>query len=469
MKKVALKIAPHGIVFASFSCGLFVALTSEQILALAPDAASAKAGSQLSSPSKWAQLGQDERALWGECQGSGKVPYRTQIALAEPAFKCTCPSRKFPCKHGLGLYLLLDAQPSLFPQAHPPAWVTDWLDSRQQRQEKKADKGAALTPEQTQAAVAQVLRREEKRELNVTRGLADLQTWLHDLAREGLAGSRERGPAFWDGMAARLVDMQAGALGARLKRVGAMCYQATLPDWERRVTDELASMYLLIHAWERIESLPAPLQRDVRALVGFSVSREDVLAEPPVADRWLVLAQRSSEDERVRSRATWLYGVASRRWALLLHYAAGIQGFEQNVMPGTEFEAELCFYPSALPLRALVRQQSPVMPLTSAPAAPGSVAGLLDGYADALAKQPFLEGWPVLLADVVPDTANRTLRDGTGAAIALHATFRHSLHLAAFSGGHPLTLVGEWDGEALLPLSAWHEGRLYNFESDLPA
>ena len=114
-------------------------LNAEQILALAPDASSARAGSQLATPGKWGGLGINGEAMWGECQGSGKVPYRTQIDLGEPAFKCSCPSRKFPCKHGLGLYLLRAAQPALFPEGTAPQWVTDWLDGRRARREKKEE------------------------------------------------------------------------------------------------------------------------------------------------------------------------------------------------------------------------------------------------------------------------------------------------------------------------------------------
>lgn len=449
--------------------GSRVTLSSDHILSLAPDAASAKAGSQLATPAKWSQLGRDERALWGECQGSGKLPYRTQIDIAEPAFKCTCPSRKFPCKHGLGLYLLLSAQPGLFTAGAAPQWVRDWLDSRQQRQEKKAEKAAEHTPEQAQASVAQARKREEKREQSVSRGLADLRTWLHDLAREGLAGVRERGPAYWNAMAARLVDAQAGGLAARLRRAGAMCFQTTLHDWERRLANELAALYLVASAWQRIDQLPDKLQRDLRSLVGFTVSKEEVLAEPPVADRWLVLAQRSSEDERIRSRATWLYGVATQRWALLMQFAAGAQGFEQSVPVGTRFDGELCFYPSALPLRALVRQQSASTPIDGdAPASDGFPA-LLEAYADALASQPFLDSWPAILPGVVPDAGSHTLRGADGSVIPLDAGFRHHLHLSALSGGHPLTLVGEWDGEAFLPLAGWHGGRLHNFETDFLA
>ena len=96
--------------------------TTEQVLALAPDPASAKAGKDLAGQrKKWANLGQDERAAWGECQGSGSKPYQTKIDLSEPAFSCSCPSRKFPCKHGLGLFLMLAQQPALFASGTPPA------------------------------------------------------------------------------------------------------------------------------------------------------------------------------------------------------------------------------------------------------------------------------------------------------------------------------------------------------------
>ena len=98
-------------------------LTEEQIIQLAPDAASVKAGKGLAVPGKWVLLACSERAVWGHCQGSGKNPYQTAIDLNDIAFKCSCPSRKFPCKHGLGLLLLFAAKPELFEQAEEPDWV----------------------------------------------------------------------------------------------------------------------------------------------------------------------------------------------------------------------------------------------------------------------------------------------------------------------------------------------------------
>ena len=106
--------------------------TQEQILALAPDASSAKNAITLATSRKWSSLGCNEKAVWGDFQGSGKNPYNTQIDLTEPAFKCTCPSRKFPCKHAIALFLLFVNEKQLFTQNSPPARVSDWLEARSQ-------------------------------------------------------------------------------------------------------------------------------------------------------------------------------------------------------------------------------------------------------------------------------------------------------------------------------------------------
>src|SRR5512145_93009 len=115
----------------------------DQIIALSPDAAAAKAAQELTTLRKWVTLGAGETAVWGECQGSGAKPYQTRIDLDEPAFKCSCPSRKFPCKHALGLLLLYADQSAAFKAATPPAWVSEWLASRDQREQKQAEKQAA--------------------------------------------------------------------------------------------------------------------------------------------------------------------------------------------------------------------------------------------------------------------------------------------------------------------------------------
>jgi hypothetical protein len=264
-----------------------------------------------------------------------------------------------------------------------------------------------------------------------------------------------------------MADAQAAPLARRLRRAGSLLYQSGLRNADNLVANELASVYLLTQAWQRLDQLPPALQADVRTLLGWTVSQEEVLRQPGIAGCWRVLAQTTFDDERLRVRATWLHGGPDARWALLLQYAVGAQGFEQQFAPGTEFDGELCFYPSAYPLRAQLKRQDEIRPLAGIGAAPSDLDALLDTYAGALAVQPFLERHPVLLAGLVPDAIDHDIvHDAHERAIALHPDFRRPLHLLALSGGHPLTLCGEWDGRTLLPLSVWHEGRLLNIDDD---
>ena len=80
----------------------------ERVLALAPDAPSQRTALSLASGRAWpvtgAAAGAD--AVWGECRGSAAAPYRTVVDLSGPAYRCSCPSRKIPCKHVLALLLL---------------------------------------------------------------------------------------------------------------------------------------------------------------------------------------------------------------------------------------------------------------------------------------------------------------------------------------------------------------------------
>ena len=292
-------------------------LNTDQILSLAPDASSAKAGSQLASPAKWDKLGRSETATWGECKGSGKDPYRTQIDLGEPAFKCSCPSRKFPCKHGLALYLLLAQDSALFAAVEAPPWVSDWLRDRQQRAEKKrsgaSEPPAAKTEEQSAASAATNLKRAEKRENKVASGLAALHTWLHDLEREGLATVRDRGPAYWEAMAARLVDAQAAGLAGRIRRAGKLCFQSVVQACSQQPGRERAARYRHGDAYARLETLSPDLQHDVRTHIGWTTSSEDVLALAGVTDCCQSLSYHHVEYDRIRTAATWLRGARSGR------------------------------------------------------------------------------------------------------------------------------------------------------------
>src|SRR5262249_14325325 len=144
-------------------------------------------------------------------------PYQTQIDLTEPAFRCSCPSRKFPCKHGLGLFLLLATQPAAFKEKRPPDWVVEWVASRAKRAQQRVEKQEKVEGgEKTVDAAAQA-KRAASRDAKVTTGLQELEVWLRDIARGGLAAVQSQPPKFWERTVARLVDAQAPGV-ARLVR-----------------------------------------------------------------------------------------------------------------------------------------------------------------------------------------------------------------------------------------------------------
>ena len=227
-----------------------VSLTSEQALALAPDDSSVKAARSLATPRPWSALGQNGRSIWGACQGSGKDPYLTQVDWEGPAFKCTCPSRKFPCKHGLALLLLLAEQPALFKEgADPPEWVATWIATLQQKAEAKAI--VRETPPQVDEAAR--AKRVEQRAERVSDGIDLVELWLRDLLQQGLASAPSRGFGFWDQQAARLVDAQAPGLARLVRDLGSIAVSGA--GWQDRMTRAIGRLVLLIHASRRLDRL----------------------------------------------------------------------------------------------------------------------------------------------------------------------------------------------------------------------
>ncbi|MFC7649873.1 SWIM zinc finger family protein [Streptosporangium lutulentum] len=437
----------------------------DQVLALAPDASSQKAAQGVSSPGKWSGIGSAADSVWGECKGSGSKPYRACVDLSELAYRCSCPSRKFPCKHALGLLLLWSADG--VPAAGAPAdWVAEWLDQRRERA-AKATGLAAEAAEATRAGGAGAgpadTRRAEQREQRVAAGLSDLERWLADQIRQGIAGSRRHD--YWDDLAKRLVDAQAPAVAGTLSRLSSVLNGE---DWPARLLSEYALLHLLCVAHRRLPAAVAAsgsavvdpgtpagadgtgLVRRVRERVGFPVTKEEVLAGETVRDLWDVLGRRDEEQDRLIARRVWLRGRRTGRAALVLSFAMTGQALDASLVTGTTLDADLAFYPGSAPLRALVAVHHGAVS-TGFPTA-STVEQALDEVAAALAGDPWLDSWPVVLGPVTP-------------------AGRGPWHLAGSSGGSrctrppaplavdrrlrrpPLTVAAEWTPRGLRPSS----------------
>jgi SWIM zinc finger len=422
-----------------------------RVLALAADASSRQAAQPLATGSSWPLTGAaDGSALWGECRGSARAPYRTAVDLSGPAYQCSCPSRKFPCKHALAL-MLLWSDGAVGTDGDPPEWVRSWLAARSAKTSDAKDAKPPADP-----AAAQ--RRAAQREARVASGLTELDRWLCDQARQGLAASQRAGYRHWDDIAARMVDAQAPGLAERLRALAAVPFSGS--GWEGRLLEEYALVRLLAIAGREQAGLPPPLRDTVRSRVGFTVRQADVLASvTPVRDYWHVLARRDLDQDRIRTRRTWLRGRDTGRAALVLSFAAvwgSGQALDDSLTVGTGIDADLAFYPAAVPLRALVAARRDTAPAGAPPGV--TVAALLTGYAAALGEDPWLDTWPAVL-DATPARAPvPCLYDGAGDAVPLHPGAGDCWPLFALSGGRPLTVAGEWTPRGLWPLTAWDEG-----------
>ena len=447
--------------------------TEDQAAALVTDAGTLKRGRELAGPAKWGNLGRTDTAAWGECAGSGSKPYLVGIDLSEPAFKCSCPSRVFPCKHGAGLLLLLARQPALLPAGTPPAWLAEWLDKRQAKDEAQAEKAAAKPAKKVDADAASTSeasnstpnaaqqKREAQRHARMQAGAEDLETWLLDLLRAGLADLEKKGANFWENQAARLVDNQLPGLAAVLRELAE--YPTAGPNWAARLLSRLGELYVLVRAFLNRENLAPAARQDVWQQVGITPKKDDLLADAAalvIADTWLVLGQYTWPEERVMGRRSWLYGQNSGRTALVLEFAFGSQPFATPLIPQGKYAGEVVFYPGLLPLRAV-----PVSLAFKGSAAdatpPGqSIGQLLESYATALAHQLWLRQWPAAIGPVLlhPQPDGRWLLHHPAESLALPLRLvdeETAWQWLAFSGGQPLTLFGEWDGQAFTPFVTW--------------
>lgn len=438
-------------------------ITSDQVLALAPDSSSASAGKKLNNLKHWKSTGMSAEALWGECQGSAL--YQVKVELASLTSQCSCPSRKLPCKHSLGL-LLLAASSSVSP-AEPPEWVTTWLAKRAASGTRKQERAEKAAKAATDAPSAAQLKTAEKRLANVKKGVETLDLWLNDLVRQGLAGVSSQPASFWYQQAARLRDAQAGALDTRVRRL------ATIPNaspaWPEKLLGELGKLALLTHTFAQEEQLEPGMRAEVRQLIGWNLTQDEVSARgEALRDDWLILGQVLQEEERGKTQRTWLTGARSGRAALILQFSMAGQPFAESFAPGSHQEAELTFWPGAYPQRAFLgKRLGDLAPITDALPGVDSIDAFLDTVAQALGHQPWLEHFLCVLRGVVPvcseDGKIWHVRDNEGQA--LPCTDSTGWLLLALSGGHPLDLAAEWDGTTLRPLAAMARGTYTSFSA----
>jgi hypothetical protein len=445
-----------------------MAISLDKIEAMAPDQPSLAAATKIKA-SAWPVLAQNAAHgfAWGECQGSGSTPYRVSLALDDLGYKCSCPSRKFPCKHSLALMLLYARTPQAFAEAAIPDWVGDWASRRRPKSSAKpeADGGPrasldAVTESEPEKAVdekaliraaQQRERLKAEREASIISGLDELDLWITDRLNRGIAGFINDAAQQCRIVAQRLVDAKAPALAARIDGLPAEIL--ALPEKVRpdAVIEALGSFHLLAAAYRRQDKLPEALRHDIRRLIGWSQERQALLEDassPRVAGKWIVIATNVEiQPDKLRRIETWLAGERDGEavYAVLIDFvplATGAGG--SPYLPGEAFEAELVFYPSAVPLRALLNKRGDDSSDIRLPAK--SLAEALHAYDSLRVKHPWLGQVPMTVkgAEMVRFTEDGLwLIDGDD-GMALHPSQQdEALVLADIP---PAEITGLWDG-----------------------
>lgn len=461
-------------------------LSIEQIRSTAPDDASFAAGQKIAKQA-WLDSGASDRAIWGEIKGSGKTPYAVMVDLRQFAYRCSCPSRKLPCKHVLGL--LLRGAENAIANADEPTRIVEWLEARDERAEKKkakeeavAETSTATNPttnkEKSDAAVKAAMKTAAQRDARVAAGVELLQTQLEDLVRLGFASLAQK-ENFWADLSRRMIDAQAPGLA----RWVANC--APLFDQGERGREELlrrlGKLSLLLEAYRRIDSAPEELASEIRQAIGYNVPKQEILDNGERVDGpWIALGRTLSRNAQIFAACDWFWNPNVNRFAQYFQFSPNAPSFPEFYPVAARYDAAMRFWPGVVKLRATWETTATIdasegryaaeqMPIDA-----GVEMSEFPARASAfLAKAPWLQTIPALIRDVVVrSNVSRTQGenerrwfaiDRDGRALPIRSTQENEDVLAQYYGAtydEPCVLFAEWNGRELNVVSAWKNGSL---------
>jgi len=334
---------------------------------LAPDQSSLKAAAGLAKPAKWsgAATNGDGTLIWGLCAGSGANPYKVAVDLRDNGSKCTCPSRKFPCKHGIALMWMKVQSTVSFPVESTPEWVQDWLGRRRgppvdrgSAGKDAEDVGGTVAPEDPKAIArreAATAKRLAESDAAIGAAFEALEQWISDQLRTGLAAFVDDATARCRRIASRMVDGKAATLAGRIDEMPSRLLRVPAGDRVRVAIDEMARLVLLSRRFRA-----DPRDKAVRRAIASAETRDAMLTDPgtvAASSTWEVLTERVvTRRDGLISQTTWLLNLGEGpRFAMLLDFhPASVGRRGTSFVKGDQFEADIAFFSAERPLRAVM-------------------------------------------------------------------------------------------------------------------
>ncbi len=422
----------------------------QNIRKLAPDGLTMNRAMGVFFANKWQEIGGNEKVIWAKYPYYAGRYFTLIIQLDPLKYRCACGSKTKPCKHILGLLVqLYRNSEAFFITKQVPSWANKLLtDSSSSGPAEKR-----INPVSTKASI-------ERRKV-MESGIQFLEKWLRQLMRHGLAEVKGKAPDYWDNIAAQLVDAKLGGVAKKIRYIKIIIEQE---DWVDQLGSLIGELYLYVKAFNQYEGLPNSLSRDIDTYAGISPKRGEVLETKAISDHWLVLGQSFGEEDNLSYRRTWLWGIKSGVPALNLAYSWGGQPYLHSFKVGGIYQADMHFYPSAYPLRAITEQ---VRMLEENLHHPKNGYLLIDyflkHFAEAKLLNPFLLHFPVLLHQVAlfMEQQQLVLVDTNKHKLDIDCEDDLAWQLLAFGGGGVLTFFGEWSNGQMSPLGLWTGDRSF--------
>jgi SWIM zinc finger len=433
--------------------------TEPQIQTLAPDDASFKAGKGLASKSKWLLSHYNGRVLWGEIKGSGSKPYYTQIDVQDVAFKCSCPSRKFPCKHGIGLMLLWASDPAVTEMETEPSWVQEWMYKRVSKSEKVTETKIHSEEEQEKLDKSKQ-KRADDRIAGVENGVTELSLVLKDIIRTGILTLPQKDRSFFENLAARMVDAKANGLAAWVRRLGNINYAQENSVWQNEALEILGRLFLLTESFSNLATFNGEWQQSIKNLLGWSQSGKELLADDTteiIKDTWIILGQETTDLDDIVTQRTWLLGVSTNRTALVLNFGTRFSPLDITAVSGSIIEAGVVFFPGVWKQRAVIKQTKSTLDyLSKLPQFIPSIIALNLHINKILRVFPFATDIPICIENIRlgEDGECFVLADKEGFYFEFSPSFvlEKQLNFLAISAGDFCSIAGIVCDNKILPL-----------------
>jgi len=287
----------------------------------------------------------------------------------------------------------------------------------------------------------------------MTAGAEDLEQWMLDAIRQGLAALDKRSEE-WDNIASRMVDAKARGLAQQLKVIS----NDREEGWPERMMETFGQLYLSTQGIQNIDKLPEPLKEQLLQIAGVTIKQKSLLEQEGIKDDWLILSRwQGLNTDQAAMQKTWLLGLEDQQIALLLEYDYMGEGFKHSFQIGEVIHAEVVYFPESYPVRAVLKNWSRADKPETSLIPFQDAASFLRAYAQAIAANPWLHRFPFLIENMTPFREGEQffLLDKDEKVIPMRVKDIAGWTLLSISSTKPITFFGEWDGKAFHPLAAF--------------